>query len=1069
MITTLYPPFTRRLVLLVCAVAITCGIGTGNAQNQPPKFSLHLENRTVEYALAQIERQTPYRFVYSSNQLDKNRQLTLHIKDKTVLEALNVLFDTTQVDIRTVENQIVITHSRRKVEYGTVTGKVTDAISGEPLPGASVILKGTTKGVATSLSGNYVLQQLPAGTQTIVFNYIGYTMKEVAVEVMAGQSVTVNVSLGTDLRVLGEVVVSGSLEGQQKALNQQRTADNIKNIISADLIGRFPDLNVAEALQRVPGVNIERDRGEGGVIQMRGAPPGFTTVNINGEQIPGTQSGGERNQELSVLPADQLSSMEVVKAITPDQDGDNIGGTIDLKTPTAKGLKPKGKIELGGGYNNVVQRTNFIGRVGFNQRFFASNKVTEGRLGISVGGSYFETVNGRDRTQYNYNTVFTPVRTPDGQIRNEVLPTFYRLRDLENTRTRTGVAATADYKFSPTSQITFNYMYSQRFDRDREKRTQFDLGAATPTNLLWNVDQQGTYFNTNTVVRRFINPRIFDVKTNTFTLTGNHNISRLTVDYTLFVSDASNRNDAGRGYDFRSGTFTGNLKDYQTDFTNVVARTEGVDVHNPFLINDFRSFVDRADIITARNVAGKVNFTLPYNLAGKNASLKFGAKLRRITNDRDREFAEYDFVNDGSVNEAALFASAISDREDQQFLRGRVRFGPTLNVDRVDGFINNTFANRPGLFVFDELNQRLQRPAWFYQAQEDVFAAYAMTRVQLNKLMVLGGLRYERTSLNNLTASLITASDGSISIRDSSTRRLYDFVLPNLHLKYSINDLTNIRAAFTTSFARPNFTDVMPRENLNLANQSISRGNAALNPPRAFNFDLLFERYLKNVGIISGGVFYKNIQNFIFTRSFTEEVNVRVPLPNGGFKDSLQVFSVDQPQNGESADLYGAEINIQTNLDIIPGIPGFLKGVGIYANYTFTASRANTFERKNIRLPGQATHTANFALSYDYKKFTARAMFNFNGGVIRALGPDIAVVNGTNQTLPSGSLFDTFRADRYQLDVSASYNIGKGFRIYTEFINLTNRPEVEFVGTRNKPSNIEYFDWWNRFGMSFSF
>jgi TonB-dependent receptor len=880
---------------------------------------------------------------------------------------------------------------------------------------------------------------------------------------------------------LKEVIIVGTTkEGQGKALNQQRVADNIKNIVSADLISRFPDATVGEALQRVPGVNIERDRGEGGVVQLRGAPPSFTTVNINGEQIPGTQNAGQRNQELSIIPVDQLSSMEVVKAITPDLDGDNIGGTIDLKSPVAKSLKWKGKLEIGGGYNNIVQKTNFIGRASINRRWFATDRVKNGRFGLNAGLSWFETENGRDRVQYQYANNFTPIRKPDGSMDTTsfVAPTFYRLRDLENKRRRVGASLTADFQFNERSSITFNYMYTQRYDADQEKRLQFDLPGGSITAPTWRNDAENNILTDGTNMRRFTFVREFDVKTHTASVDGTHRIKKLTVDYNVFTSIADNRNDAGRVYDFRTGgvnSFTAKHQNYGTDYLNIVDNNPAIDVHDPFRINTFRGFQDRADLINAQNIAAKINFTLPYKLKGNNAILKFGAKVREINNDRDREFAEFDYTNQGFANEGALFASVASKQEDQQFFRNRIRFGPTNDFRATDQFINRAFAEQPNVFAFDEVNLLNQRSQWYYDARERVQAAYVMTKVNFKKLMVLAGVRFESTQILNTTSSLIQKSpittNDTLFNRDSTSKANYNFLLPNLHLKYSINSNTNIRAAFTTSFARPSFTDLMPRANENVQNQTVDLGNTAIKPPRAINIDLMAEHYFKNIGILSGGLFYKRIDDFIFTRNFTQDRVVRQFDPaTGTFSNVTLPFAAQQPQNGDVAHLYGAEVNVQYNID-----KGFLKGLGIYANYTYTYSKANTFDRKNIRLPGQAMHTGNFALSYDYKRFTIRTMLNFNGAVIRELGPDFVEVGRTTASrnrFSSDGAFDQWRADRYQIDVSTSYNLGKGFRIYAEFINLTNRPEAEYlgpIGSKRMPLNIEYYDWWNRFGIAWTF
>lgn len=1051
------------VILLACANKSYSQI----AQAVRETIWLKVENQTIEYTLKQIEKKTPYRFVYSTDEINDQRLISIDVRGEELMKVLEIIFSDDGAIIHMAGKKLIISRYKeldkqevvtqtKPIAFGTLKGKVIDFNTNEPLPGATVILKGTTQGGATDFKGEYQINLVPEGKQVFIVSYLGYVAIEESTEIEANKVNILNFKLVSNNKVLGEVIVKGNLEGQEKALNQQRASDNIKNVISADLIGRFPDLNVAEALQRVPGINIERDRGEGGEVQMRGAPPSFTTVNVNGEQIPGSQSEGQRNQELSVIPVDQLSSIEVTKAITPDMDGDNIGGTIDLKTPIAKGLKLKGKVELGGGYNNIIQRLNAIGRASFNQRFFATDKTTDGKLGISIGGSYFATDNGRDRTQYSYPANYTTA----SDSKQYVLPVYYRLRDLENIRTRTGFSTTADYKFNEKNRLTFNYMYSRRFDSDNEKRSQFDFNRGTPTAPQWEIEAgQGLpNINRSTVVRRFINPRTFDVRTNTFTLEGVHQSQKLIIDYILFSSTANNEDNKGRSYDFRTSPLQARLIDYGTDFLNVVARNSEVDINNPFIVNSFRSYSDRNTIVKAQNRSAKINFGIPFQLNENNGIIKFGAKYRNITSTRRIEFDERDFVNDGTINTTSLFASVLSDREDQQFLRGRVRFGPTISPSLTDLFIN---ANA-SLFQRDEQSNLNQSVPQFYDANEEVIAGYGMAKLNIKKFMFLAGLRYERTNVTYKAFAYETSDGSNVSsgtISEATGKKNFNFLLPNFHIKYSIDPLTILRAALTYSFARSSFVALAPTQRISIINQEIDLGNPDLLPARSTNFDIMFEKFLKNVGIISGGVFYKKINDFNFNRNFVGQRTVSIRNPNNP-NETQQVtldFTIEQPQNGEVANLYGAEVNIQANLDFLPGV---LSGIGIYANYTYTHSEASTFDRKNIRLPGQATHTGNFAISYDWKGFSARAALNFNGGVIRSLGP-VGTINSND--------FDTWRADRYQLDLQASYNIGKGFRVYAEFINLTNRPELEYFGIRSRPSNIEYYDWWNRFGVSYSF
>jgi TonB-dependent receptor len=930
----------------------------------------------------------------------------------------------------------------------TIRGKVVDMKTKEPLPGASISIKGNSTGASTNLKGEFVLDLVPLEKVELVVSYLGYEDKTLEVDKADSKVLSIEMSPGNTKNLKEVVVIGSNREGQGKALNQQRVADNIKNIISADLIARFPDLNIADALQRVPGINVERDRNEGGFVQMRGAPKQFTTININGEQIPGTTTEGIRSEEMSVIPVDQLSSIEVTKTITSDMDGDNIGGTVDLKTPLGKSLKWKGKLESSSGYNRIVNNVNFIGRGSINKRFGATEKNKNGVWGINLGGSYLGTNNGRYRSNLTYNSSYTVV---NGQ--NYVLPTSIRHRDLQNFRSRTGISGTLDFSPNAKNEVYFNFMYSRRFDEDEERHARFDFSG---TGWRIRTGKNDPDSNTSTTLRRFTNPRINDVRNFTYTLNGTHRFGNHTLDYIGFASNSKNLAFVGRTYDLRSAGQRVVVDGLGGDFLNV--RLGSGDIHAPALITSVRNFENDDRVITASNRAIKVNYTIPYKFAKKyNSSFKFGGKYRRMNNRDVTGDVRYTYVNQPGINQATLFSAYVNTDETARFMNGRVRFGPTLDYKRFDEFI----TSNPLSWRIDSVTSLNNQLPTFYDAREDVYAGYAMNKIQIKKLMLVTGLRLESTNLRYIGKAYDRDASDNIkpkSVRDSAYSRNYTFLMPNVQFKYSINSVTNIRGALTFSYSRPNFPDASPRQSLRLSNLSIDLGNPDLKPATSTNVDFIFEHYFKNAGIISAGVFYKGIRDFNFQRTYSEFRTVKtVNDITGLVQDTSNNFNISQTQNGDNARIFGFELNIQKSLDFLPGL---LKGFTVYANYTFTDSKANTFDRKGIRLPGQAKHTGNIALSYDYKWLTLRGAYNYNGEIISDLGP--AGAGGASD-------FDILRATRTQLDVSASANLGKGFRIYAEGVNLTNRPDVEFIGKRSNIVNYELYDWVGRFGISYTF
>ena len=344
---------------------------------------------------------------------------------------------------------ISIAHAQDK---GIITGTVTDAVSGQTLPGATIKLVGTYTGVATDVRGSYSLF-VEEGDVELEFSFIGNKSIIQKVNITAGETLVLDVALGGDVNELETVMITATLAGQMRALNQQKSADNLKNIVSADQIGKFPDQNAAEALQRVPGVNIQRDEGDGRFVLVRGLSPQFTNISVNGEQIPSPDAGA-RFVALDAIPASQLASLEVTKAITPDMDGDAIGGSINLITPTAQSekLKIAGSTSLE--YNNGIEKTSGQGNLSLSQR------VADGKFGYIINGSYSASRKGSDR----YELDGWDGDHPDG------LDEFI-VGDYEIDRNRIGLSATLDYKIGKNSKIYFRSLYSELQELEQRRET----------------------------------------------------------------------------------------------------------------------------------------------------------------------------------------------------------------------------------------------------------------------------------------------------------------------------------------------------------------------------------------------------------------------------------------------------------------------------------------------------------------------------------------------------------------------------------------------------------------------
>ncbi|GMQ27880.1 TonB-dependent receptor [Algoriphagus confluentis] len=917
----------------------------------------------------------------------------------------------------------------------TLTGQVLDQETGQPLIGAAVQVSGTAIGVATDLDGRFQFIYPKSGEVSITLSFLGYEKLTLPVSARNGQADLGTIFMVSSMSSLETFTVRASLEGQQRALNQQRTADNIKNVISAELMGRFPDLNVAESMQRIPGINIQRDKGEGSTVSIRGTPQHFTTIQINGEQIPSVQQNGNRNEALDLIPADQLASMEITKAPTPDIDGDAIGGVINLKTPVARSLDPSVSADLALGYNDLSGGLNGIGKLKMGKRFLANDQVPEGRMGLILGGSYYSTDNSEDRTDATWLGIPRPISELD---RDTLVMGNYQYRRTQNNRERIGATLTLDYRFSEDSELIFNYMYNRRSDEDLRNRLRFDM------------DRSGARFiSLDSIVggraRRDID--VFDeVKTNqSFNLQGIHQAGRLKVDWGAYYTFSN------RTYESQRGDFARDEIGIVIDSPNGIysprpafrTAAEFPSVYDPFLFGDFRRYEEDFETTDATNLVGKVDLRYDFSLAGKfPVYLKAGGKYRTQTNDKFRQNRVLR-INDPNnlVNEEESFLRSMSGSEPISFLDTDYRFGPLLGRNQFQSYIQSIRRFQTSSDdAWDALRLSLNDT---YQASEDITAAYLMGRAQLDKLMVLAGVRWEDNRVR-YDAFEVFRVGTNVTGDPISGGTDYSFILPNLHLKYSLGTFQALRFSAVYNYARPNFVDIVPFVNFDADAITLTLGNPDLSPAKAFNLDLMFENYFENVGIFSVGLFYKAIDKFQFSRI---DPSLSEDFP--GYP-STQGFRFRQEQNGENAKVGGVEVNFVRALDFLPGV---LQNLNLDANYTFAASDAFTQDRTGIALPGQARHTFNTSLSFDYKGFSARVMGNYNGTFVSSLA--------------SQAQDDIFQKDRFQVDVNASYVLSDRWRIYGEWVNVNNAASIQYQGDISRLSRVAYFGWWTRIGVGF--
>ena len=889
----------------------------------------------------------------------------------------------------------------------SISGTITDQKTGELLPGASIMVQGTSIGTSSNSEGKYTLNTVPSGDQTLVISYLGFETVEEEISISAGENVTLDVQLTDNFVEMDGITVQGIRQGQARALNQQKTSANIKNVVAADLIGRFPDQNVADALRRVPAVSVQRDQGEARYVQIRGTNPNLSNISINGEQIPSPE-GDVRYAALDMIPSDILSSIEVTKAITPDMDGDAIGGSVNLNTLSATANRQTLKVTLAPGYNNQNQDLSSFGGIG---AVTYGNRVADGKLGFLISGSYNNSNRASNNNEMEY----------DGDDIDAL-----ELRDYELNRERAGLVTSLDYQFNSQSKVylnsAFNYFTDTEYRRafiaeadvmarelkdrlERQKIFSLSAGGEHALSEKWDIDYMASYSYADQYT-----PYDRNV---VFEQTYEDPVTEEDIEYVTF--DRSNTNYPQFGVNAAGSVLGAGAYSYGTF--------------------EFDEFENSSESTSDQNFTSRANLSMNYNLGEVAGDLKFGGLFRTKEKKTTPNVRLYGYDGD------FLYSDVQGDFEDDDFLDNKYPNGIGLFPD--PDLLKNFFKDNRSSFEFEDEDSRSDSQSETFDATEDTYAGYLMTDLRKGKMSGLVGFRYEFTSVD-YNANLVEFNeDGDLlPITSTTGTNDYNFFLPMVHLTYSVNPLVNLRAAWTNSFSKPNYFDLAPYRIVSREDEEIEFGNPDLDATTSMNFDVMGEYYFNSVGVLSAGVFYKDISDFIYIRNYEF---------SGGQYDG---YEATQPVNGTTADLFGFELNLQQQLTFLPGA---LSGLGIYGNYTYSWSEAELInsegQTRSVSLPGQAENTGNIALSYERSGFSGRVSMSYAGSFIDELRDE----EGNDR------IYD----EHVQVDLSASQRVNDNFTIFLELINLTNEPLRYYNGVSSRPEQQEFYSFWGNIGVKF--
>jgi TonB-dependent receptor len=916
----------------------------------------------------------------------------------------------------------------------TITGRATDT-NQDPLVGARIELQPLGQTAVTDAQGGFKISDLLPGNYTVTISYVGFAPFSKQVTVAAGGSANVDAVLQIDT-VTEQVIVRGERErGEIEALNRELTADNIVQVLPADVIVSLPNTNIADAVGRMPSVSLERDEGEGKYVQIRGTEPRLSNVTLDGVHVPSPES--VRNVKLDVIPADLVDSVEINKTLSPSQEGDAIGGSVNLVTKRA-GEQPFLSITGRGGYTPV-------GLGGYLDQFGATYSRRFGRkkrLGVLIGGSYDYNQRGTDDIEPSQGVNFTQ----SGQAFSG--PNGMDVREYTFYRHRYGFVGSADYKLGEGSVAYLRGLFSQFHDNGEDWIYTPSVGTfVTPNSTLGD----GT-LDYSHVIRRPAQ-RIFN-----FIAGANHSLGKTLVTYEAALGQA--RYTGG----FYSANFSGpsNVQfaiDTSDPFTpkfNQVAGDNILDPANYVLGGSHFHFFRTLSIATQnhtfeRDLTGSISVARQYTIGSHFATFEIGAKVRDAH--KSQNFHEPTFDTNPPFSSLAPLPSVVGSATNPNpgYYFGNYKLLPLSNFDKVLSYFN---AN-PGLFTEATDFEHLISDSNNYHTTERILAGYVQNTITLGRFRVLGGLRIEGTQ-GSFVGTIVNfdANGKFISDTPAPGEQTYTNFLPSVQVQYNINSSTNIRAAYGRGIARPNFSDLPPFALIDPTRRPprVTVGNPGLKPTHANDYDLLFEHYLKTVGLIEGGWFYKSLTDPIFLGQ------TAVP---GGF---LQF----QQTNGPSAHIQGVEFAWQQHLTFLPGL---LSGMGVAANYSHTTSQASfpvvpvDPNPNNPNLPRtdhpallrQAPNNWNFDATYDKGPISARMGLSHNDRSIFSYFY-LPRKDGTDGGLkgPNG---DVYYYPHTQVDAQVSYRLprARSVRVIVSMLNLTNEVFGFYQGSEQFPIQREYY------------
>jgi TonB-dependent receptor len=785
---------------------------------------------------------------------------------------------------------ILLTAADAQERRGIITGLVTDSAHAI-LQGASVELQPTGKKAVSDNTGQFSIADVPAGMYTLSVTFVGMGSYSAQITVKAGETLHVEPAMEVALKSESVTVTGQQDLADAEAINRERTAENIVQVMTADTITSLPNANVADAIGRLPAVSLERDEGEGKYVQIRGTQPYYNNVTIDGVNVPAPESG-VRQIKLDTVGADLVESVEVNKTLLANMDADGIGGSVNIRTKTA-GDMPMISLSGLGGYTPIQNGRGMDQFGGTISKRFGKDK----RLGILFGGSYDYNGRGIDDVEPAPSAIQCNPGNCGSPSASAPYYGTYNTEDIRlytYDRSRYGFSGAVDYRLGDNSSIFVRGLYSH-FNNFGDK------WVITPTiNSFTTSPTQGGGDGNMSYSADLRRP--IDV-IGSMVAGGNHNFQSSQLNWTVSVSRSAEDQHGYGGAQFLPPSDSSlNAVQFALDRSDPYRPKfivqNGVNIYDPTQYQLQQFDIDHS-YSPQVNLQASADYTKQYNWNGHSGAIQIGGKIRNA-----HKFSNDDDITYNANNPAALPLSLFPLEETvTNYYNGSYRPPPAIKFNSIENFYN---AN-PSAFSVDPIQTLVNNVGGDYDLVERIGAGYIMNVISFGRFRLNTGVRFESTT-ENVFAPVLSQDDQGNFLGVSSLTKNFTYVdtLPSAELRIGLWSDAALRLAYSRAIARPQFGDLAPNLALTIASETGGRnyssiGNPNLKATFSNNYDLLFEQYLKPLGLFTTGFFYKDIRD---PYAVIQTDNVHYP----GFPES---FIQDQPQNAGSAYVWGWEIAYQ--------------------------------------------------------------------------------------------------------------------------------------------------------------